>query len=158
MLLLCLPQSPVWYLLPLNQGRLSLGLNCVQVGAPRILLTIAQDNLFPVLAWFGITHGVNREPMRGYLLTFVICVACIFVGDLNLVAPLVTGFFMLSCALVNLACFASSYTDSPGWRPRFPYYNLWASFAGFLTCIIFMFLMSWIYSIASTALAWALYK
>lgn len=27
------------------------------------------------------------------------------------------GFFMISYFFVNMACFAASYTKSPGWRP-----------------------------------------
>jgi len=90
---------------------LSSAIACM-VGAPRILLSVAEDNLFPVLQFFSVTHGPNREPIRGYLLSFAISAACIIIGDLNIVAPLITAFFMLSYALVNFACWAGMFEKS----------------------------------------------
>ena len=87
------------------------------VGAPRILQAVAQDKLFPGLEVFGRGVGKSNEPMAAYALTTVITIACIIIGDLNAIAPLITNFFMASYALTNLAVYEASASKSPGWRP-----------------------------------------
>jgi len=36
------------------------------------------------------------------------------VGDLNIIAPLISNFFLMSYALVNYSCFDASLAKSPG--------------------------------------------
>ncbi|CAM9815934.1 unnamed protein product, partial [Heterosigma akashiwo] len=64
------------------------------IGAPRILMSVARDDIFPFLAPFKKGWGRNDEPMRGYALTLVIAIGSILVGSLNAVAPLITNFFL----------------------------------------------------------------
>lgn len=54
--------------------------------------------------------GRDPEPVRGYFLTYVVAMGCILIGDLNAIAPLISNFFMISYALTNYACFATSMT------------------------------------------------
>lgn len=128
------------------------------VGAPRILQAVARDNLFPKLAFFGVGHGPNDEPWNGYIFSFIVAIGCILIGDLNLIAPLITGFFMISYALINMACFIASYSESPGWRPSFKYYHPILAAIGFIGCLLFMFLMNWYYALATLFLGAVLYK
>ena len=55
------------------------------VGAPRILQSVAADNIFPwrALAFFGEGRGVQNEPVRAYFLTFVLATACVLIGELD---------------------------------------------------------------------------
>ena len=46
---------------------------------------------------------------------------------------------------MNLSCFHSSYTKSPGWRPSFKYYNQWVSLLSAIACFVLMFVMNPIY-------------
>ena len=57
-------------------------------------------------------------------------------GELDLIAPLISNFFMISYAMTNYACFAASMSKAPGWRPSFKYYNKWLSLFGSLLCIV----------------------
>jgi len=126
------------------------------VGAPRILQAVARDHLFPKLEFFSVEW--NNEPLRGYVLTFVIAAVCILGGDLDLIAPLITGFFMISYAFVNFACFAGSYANLPGWRPSFKYYNKWLALATALICVAILFLLNPWYGLATSVLSIAIYK
>ncbi|CAK9004492.1 Solute carrier family 12 member 2 (Na-K-Cl cotransporter 1) [Durusdinium trenchii] len=129
------------------------------VGAPRILQSLADDKIFPwpALNYFGKGHGVNNEPIRAYMLTFVICCGCVVIGKLDVIAPVISNFFMVSYAFTNYACFASTVAHYPGWRPSFKYYNKWLSLAGFFICIAVMFLMDWVTSILTVVVAAMLY-
>ncbi|XP_042219096.1 bumetanide-sensitive sodium-(potassium)-chloride cotransporter-like [Homarus americanus] len=89
------------------------------VGAPRVLQALAKDKLYPGIYGFSKGSGANNDPVRGYILVFVISLACIMIGDLNVVSTLLSNFFLASYSLINFSCFHASLIKSPGWRPGF---------------------------------------
>ena len=121
------------------------------VGAPRILQSLASDKIFPwpVLEFFAKGSGPGNEPNRGYVLTFFMATGCCLIGQLDVIAPIIANFFMISYAITNYACFAASESKSPSWRPTFKYYNPWLSLFGAGLCIVAMFLMDWANSLVS---------
>lgn len=127
------------------------------VGAPRILQSVAKDELLPVLIPFKTTRA-NGDPVRAYFVSFTIACACVLIGELNLIAPLITMFFMMTYALINFACFQHSLARSPGWRPEFKYYNKWTALFGGILCIVMMFILDYVYAIIASAVAIGLYK
>jgi len=104
-------------------------------GAPRLLQAIANDNLIPVLSVF---RG-KGEPRRALALSFVICAGCIAFGDLNVVAPIITMFFLLCYMFVNLACLLQDLLKEPNWRPRFRFYHPVTALLGLGLCLFIMF-------------------
>lgn len=44
---------------------------------------LCQDNIYKILHFFAKGYGKNNEPIRGYILTFIISVAFILVGQFN---------------------------------------------------------------------------
>ncbi|XP_069156705.1 bumetanide-sensitive sodium-(potassium)-chloride cotransporter isoform X3 [Procambarus clarkii] len=114
------------------------------VGAPRVLQALAKDKLYPGIHGFSKGSGANNDPVRGYILVFVISLACILIGDLNVVSTLLSNFFLASYSLINFSCFHASLIKSPGWRPGFTYYSLWVSLIGGIMCLAVMFLVDWI--------------
>ncbi|XP_068225470.1 bumetanide-sensitive sodium-(potassium)-chloride cotransporter-like isoform X2 [Palaemon carinicauda] len=127
------------------------------VGAPRVLQALAKDKLYPGIFMFSKGYGANNDPVRGYLLVFVISLACIMIGDLNLVGTLLSNFFLASYSLINFSCFHASLIKSPGWRPGFKYYNLWVSLVGGLLCLIVMFLIDYVMALVTFVVVVALY-
>ena len=102
--------------------------------------------------------GPGDEPRRGYILTFLIAGAFIAIGELNVIAPVISNFFLMSYALINYAVFAASLGKSPGWRPSFKYYNMWVSLVGALVCVVIMFLINWWAALVTIVIIIALYK
>ena len=121
------------------------------VGAPRILQSVAADKIFPwkTLNFFAKGSGAGNEPLRGYVLSFFVGLGCCLIGQLDVIAPIISNFFMISYAATNYACFAASMSQSPGWRPSFKYYNKWLSLFGAILCVVTMFLMDWANSLVS---------
>lgn len=113
------------------------------VSAPKIFQAVAKDKIFPKIEYFAKGHGKDKEPWRGYFLTFIISSLFISIGELNVIAPIISNFFLMSYALVNYSCFDASISKTPGWRPAFKYYNKWVSLFGALLCLIVMFLIEW---------------
>uniref|UniRef100_A0AAY4E7K3 Solute carrier family 12 member 1 n=1 Tax=Denticeps clupeoides TaxID=299321 RepID=A0AAY4E7K3_9TELE len=113
------------------------------VSAPKVFQALCKDNIYQGLKFFAKGHGKNNEPIRGYVLTFIIAVAFILIAELNTIAPIISNFFLASYALINFSCFHASYAKSPGWRPAYKYYNMWLSLFGALLCCVVMFVINW---------------
>uniref|UniRef100_A0A6Q2Z962 Solute carrier family 12 member 10, tandem duplicate 1 n=1 Tax=Esox lucius TaxID=8010 RepID=A0A6Q2Z962_ESOLU len=113
------------------------------VSAPKVFQCLCRDNIYPYIGFFAKGYGKNDEPLRAYLLTFFIAVAFILIAELNIIAALISNFFLCSYALINFSCFHASITNSPGWRPSFRYYSKWASLFGAVVSVVLMFLLTW---------------
>ncbi|XP_058868445.1 solute carrier family 12 member 6-like isoform X2 [Acipenser ruthenus] len=126
-------------------------------GAPRLLQAIAKDNIIPFLRVFG--HGkANGEPTWALLLTALIAELGILIASLDLVAPILSMFFLMCYLFVNLACAVQTLLRTPNWRPRFTYYHWTLSFLGMSICLALMFISSWYYAIVAMVIAGMIYK
>ncbi|XP_042424869.1 cation-chloride cotransporter 1-like isoform X2 [Zingiber officinale] len=102
-------------------------------GAPRLLAAIANDDILPVLKYFKVTEG--GEPHLATLFTALICIGCVIIGNLDLITPTITMFFLLCYAGVNLSCFLLDLLDAPSWRPRWKFHHWSLSLLGASLCI-----------------------
>uniref|UniRef100_A0A8B9P9S4 Solute carrier family 12 member 1 n=1 Tax=Apteryx owenii TaxID=8824 RepID=A0A8B9P9S4_APTOW len=127
------------------------------VSAPKVFQALCKDNVYKALHFFAKGYGKNNEPIRGYVLTFVIAMAFILIAELNTIAPIISNFFLASYALINFSCFHASYAKSPGWRPAFRYYNMWVSLFGALLCCGVMFVINWWAALITYAIELFLY-
>ncbi|XP_056382421.1 solute carrier family 12 member 4 isoform X2 [Hyla sarda] len=126
-------------------------------GAPRLLQAIAKDNLIPFLRVFGHSK-VNGEPTWALLLTAFIAELGILIASLDMVAPILSMFFLMCYLFVNLACAVQTLLRTPNWRPRFKYYHWTLSFLGMSICLALMFVSSWYYALVAMLIAGVIYK
>lgn len=124
-------------------------------GAPRLLAAIANDDILPILNYFKVAEG--SEPYIATLFTAFLCTGCVIIGNLDLITPTITMFFLLCYAGVNLSCFLLDLLDAPSWRPRWKFHHWSLSLLGASLCIVIMFLISWSFTIVSLALASLIY-
>ncbi|XP_060523843.1 bumetanide-sensitive sodium-(potassium)-chloride cotransporter [Cylas formicarius] len=127
------------------------------VSAPKVFQALCKDKLYPFIEFFGKGFGANNEPIRGYILTFVIAIGFILIGELNMIAPLISNFFLAAYTLINFSTFHASLAKPVGWRPTFKYYNMWLSLLGAVLCVVVMFLISWWTALITLAVILALY-
>ncbi|XP_035236006.1 solute carrier family 12 member 2-like isoform X2 [Anguilla anguilla] len=127
------------------------------VSAPKVFQALCKDNIYPGLGVFAKGYGKNNEPLRGYVLTFFIGLAFILIAELNVIAPIISNFFLASYALINFSVFHASLANSPGWRPSFKYYNMWVSLAGAVLCCGVMFVINWWAALLTNVIVMALY-
>ncbi|XP_076393216.1 sodium chloride cotransporter 69 [Megachile rotundata] len=125
------------------------------VSAPKVFQALCLDELYPGISWFS--GEKDKEPIRGYFLTFVIAVGFILIGELNAIAPLISNFFLAAYTLINFSTFHASLAKPIGWRPTFKYYNMWLSLAGAILCVSVMFLISWWTALITLSVVLALY-
>ncbi|KAK2506070.1 hypothetical protein MC885_004979 [Smutsia gigantea] len=50
------------------------------VSAPKIFQALCKDNIYPAFQMFAKGYGKNNEPLRGYILTFLIALGFILIG------------------------------------------------------------------------------
>ncbi|XP_016992132.1 bumetanide-sensitive sodium-(potassium)-chloride cotransporter isoform X1 [Drosophila rhopaloa] len=127
------------------------------VSAPKVFQALCKDELYPKIVWFAKGYGKNNEPVRGYVLTFIIASAFILIGELNLIAPLISNFFLAAYMLINFSTFHASLAKPVGWRPTFKYFNMWLSLLGAILCVAVMFLISWATALITFVAVLALY-
>uniref|UniRef100_A0A2K6MJU8 Solute carrier family 12 member 8 n=1 Tax=Rhinopithecus bieti TaxID=61621 RepID=A0A2K6MJU8_RHIBE len=77
-------------------------------GAPRILQCIAQEKVIPALACLGQGKGPNKTPVAAICLTSLVTMAFVLVGQVNVLAPIVTINFMLTYVAVDYSYFSLS--------------------------------------------------
>ncbi|XP_055387834.1 solute carrier family 12 member 7, partial [Condylostylus longicornis] len=126
-------------------------------GAPRLLQAIAKDGIIPFLEPFAVSSK-RGEPTRALFLTICICQCGILLGNVDLLAPLLSMFFLMCYGFVNLACAVQTLLRTPNWRPRFKFYHWSLSLIGLTLCISVMFMTSWYFALIAMGLAIVVYK
>uniref|UniRef100_A0A8C7XPH7 Solute carrier family 12 member 8 n=1 Tax=Oryzias sinensis TaxID=183150 RepID=A0A8C7XPH7_9TELE len=79
-------------------------------GAPRILQCIAQERVIPSLAFLGRAVGPNKTPVASIILTSLVTMAFVFIGQVNVLAPIVTINFMLTYSFIDYSYFSVAMT------------------------------------------------
>lgn len=128
------------------------------MGAPRILQSLSADRIFPWLNPFAKGAGPTNNPRRGILLSGGIALVVIALGQLNLVARVVSMFFLISYGLLNYATFSEARISSPSFRPRFKWFSKHLSLLGFLTCAGVMMAIDWRSGAVAVSLLFAIYQ
>ena len=108
------------------------------LGAPRTLQALSRDRVTPRL--LGRGYGPAQEPRNAMLLTFLVALTAILLGDLNMLAPVLTMFFLTSYGLINLSAGLEGLIDSPTWRPNFRVRPA-ISLAGAAICFLMMLMI-----------------
>jgi len=128
------------------------------MGAPRILQSLAEDRLFSLLLPFARGAGPMNNPRRGIVLSGAIALATISLGQLNLIAPVVSMFFLISYGLINYATWFEASAASPSFRPRFRFYHRHLSLLGALSCLGAMLAIDLEAGLIAIALLFAIYQ
>ena len=110
------------------------------LGAPRTLQALAIDRILP--RFIGRGYGKNKaDPRVATALTFLVALAAVMLGDLNLIAPILSMFFLTSYGLLNLSAGLEGLIESPSWRPKFKvHYGF--SLAGAAACFAVMLMIN----------------
>nr|CAB3266104.1 solute carrier family 12 member 8-like [Phallusia mammillata] len=75
-------------------------------GAPRILQSIANENVIPAIKFLGMGFGANKTPVLAICVIGFISLLFILIGNLNVISPVITCNFMLVYAAIDYSYFA----------------------------------------------------
>ena len=105
------------------------------LGGPRILQAIAKDKMSPKL--FAKGYGESNEPRNALILIFVIAEAGILIGELDVIAELVSMFYLASYGFINLSYVLEKWSSSD-FRPTFKIHIIFG-IVGFIASFAVMF-------------------
>jgi amino acid transporter len=128
------------------------------LGAPRILQALASDEVFPPLNAFAHGSGPTNNPRRGVLLSGGIALGVVAIGNLNLIASVVSMFFLVSYGLLNYATYYEANTNSPSFRPSFRFYDRRLSLIGGLGCLGAILAIDVAAGLVAVAVVFAIYQ
>lgn len=112
------------------------------LGAPRVLQALARDGVLPKwLRWLGRGDGDDDSPRIGTAVTLVLALIAVYFGNLNIIAPILTMFFLTTYGVLNITAGIERLLQSPSFRPKFKVH--WSfSLLGAIGCISVMFLIN----------------
>ncbi|MFH1319586.1 MAG: hypothetical protein ABII90_02905 [Bacteroidota bacterium] len=123
------------------------------LGGPRILQAISKDKITPKLLAKG--YGQNNEPRNALIFTFLIAEAGILIGDLNIIARVVSMFYLAAYGFINLA-YALEKWASSDFRPSFNI-SKFIGIIGFFACFAVMFKLDTLAMIAAFMIICGIY-
>lgn len=127
------------------------------LGAPRILQALARDRVLPRwMRFLGKGSGANDEPRVGTAVTLAVVIAAVCIGDLDLIAPVLTMFFLTTYMVLNISAAIEAFLQSPSFRPKFRVH--WTiSLIGAIGCLAVMFLINAIATVVAAIISISLY-
>lgn len=117
------------------------------VGAPRILQALGQDRLLPKSDWFA-TRTTGGEPRNAFFITTGIAALAIASRDLNVLAPIITLFFLITYGTINTVVFVEQTLDLPTFRPTLRMPRA-ISIAGALGCLAAMLIVNLLFTLVA---------
>ena len=159
---LVMAQIAVWgpaILIGLCCATLSSAIGSVLV-APRTLQALGADNTLPG-KWGNkwVSHGVGaaNDPRHSTIITGILALIIVIVGNVNLVATLISMFFMVTYGSLCAISFLEHFAARPSYRPSFR--SRWyISLLGAVMCFLLMFQISFLFAVLAILVLVALYQ
>lgn len=125
--------------------------------APRTLQAMGNDNILPGESSNSfVAKSKNNEPINATLVTAAIAFGIILLNDVDLVAEIISNFFMITYGALCLISFFEHFAADPAYRPSFR--SKWfLSLLGAIGCFYLMFKMSALYAFVGTGLMVGIY-
>ncbi len=126
------------------------------IGSSRILFAMGQHQVLPKSNWIKYQDSLG-QPRNAMIVTGILIFATMLLRDLNAVAPLVTMFFLITYAMLNVVVIIEQQLGLISFRPVFvvPRFVPWIGLAGSLLA---MFIINPTISLISWALMFFVYN
>ncbi|KAM4677160.1 solute carrier family 12 member 9 [Discoglossus pictus] len=122
------------------------------IGASRILYALAKDDLFGILLSPAKLVSKGGNPWGAVVYTWALIQLVLLAGKLNTIAGIVTVFYLMAYAAIDLACLALEWASAPNFRPTFTLFSWHTCLLGILSCLVMMFLINPAYASGSIVL------
>jgi hypothetical protein len=110
------------------------------VGSSRILYAMGEHRVLPAGKWLGDTDKTG-QPRNAMFVTGILVFLTMLLRDLNAVAPLVTMFFLITYAMLNVVVIIEQKLGLISFRPMFRVLN-WVPWVGLTTSVLAMFIIN----------------
>ena len=116
--------------------------------APRTMQALAADGIFPsekLNRFLSAGRGDSNEPRHATLVTAVIVLTVVLLGNVDFVAQIISMFFMITYGSLCLVSFLEHFAGNPSYRPAFR--SRWyISLIGAIASFVMMFQMAPLYA------------
>lgn len=150
--------GPILIPLGLAASTISSAIGSVMV-APRTLQALGMDRTLPTRKLniaVAKGRGETKEPFNATVLTCIIALMFVIMGDVNAVAEIISMFFMVTYGSLCLISFLYHFGADPSYRPSFQ--SRWyISMIGFILCLWLMFKINTPYAILAITLMVLIY-
>jgi solute carrier family 12 sodium/potassium/chloride transporter 2 len=115
------------------------------VGASRILQAMGEQSITPKSSWFS-ARSASGIPRHALLVTGGVVLGSLMLRDLNVIAPLITMFFLITYGMINIVILIEQNLQLVSFRPLFRIPR-WVPLFGTIGCIFVMFIINPIFSL-----------
>lgn len=128
--------------------------------APRTLQALGGDSTLPVTLvnkWLARGSGDTNDPRNATIVTGVIAVVIVYLGNVDLVARLISMFFMVTYGSLCAISFLEHFAARPSYRPSFR--SRWyISLLGAVMCLLMMFQMDPLFALLAILVLVGIYQ
>ena len=125
------------------------------VAAPRLLSTMADNRVLPFTSF--LAQGTNEEPRHATLVTAGFILILLLVGSLDNIAPMLTIFFLITYAMINIVVYIEQNLGSVSFRPTLSVPSF-VPLYGAISAIFIMFLINVVVGIISLVMLGVVYN
>lgn len=125
------------------------------VGSSRILFAMGEHKVIP-FSGFLAGQSANGQPRNAMLVTGILIFLTLLLRNLNAVAPLVTLFFLITYAMINIVVIIEQRLGLISYRPVFKI-NKWVPWFGLVSSVFAMFIINPTVSLLSIVIVLAVY-
>ena len=126
------------------------------IGSSRILFAMGQHRVLPKGEWLAFQDELG-QPRNAMIVTGVLIFSTMLLRDLNAIAPLVTMFFLVTYAMLNVVVIIEQRLGLVSFRPVFTV-NKYIPWLGLIGSLLAMFIINPTVSLISWALMFVVYS
>jgi amino acid transporter len=119
------------------------------VAAPRVLMALGEHSILP-RSDLLCRKTAKGEPHNAIFITSILILVLLLIGSLNAIAPILTIFFLIAYAMINISVFAEQSLNLVSFRPIFTVPKAIPLY-GALSSIVIMFLINVLAGLLSIA-------
>ena len=125
------------------------------VGSSRILFAMGEHKVLP-FSGFLSGQSANGQPRNAMMVTGILIFLTLLLRNLNAVAPLVTLFFLITYAMINIVVIIEQRLGLISYRPIFKI-SKWVPWFGLVSSVFAMFIINPTVSLLSIVIVLAVY-
>ncbi len=125
------------------------------VGSSRILYAMGEHRVLPYSGFLSGTSA-NGQPRNAMIVTGVLIFATMLLRNINAVAPLVTLFFLVTYAMINIVVIIEQRLGLISYRPLFKIHK-WVPWMGLISSVLAMFVINPTISLITVFIVLAVY-
>ena len=125
------------------------------VGSSRILFAMGEHKVLP-FSGFLAGQSANGQPRNAMLVTGILIFATLLLRNINAVAPLVTLFFLITYAMINIVVIIEQNLGLISYRPVFKIHS-WVPWFGLVSSVFAMFIINPTVSLVSIMIVLMVY-